>query len=98
MTLGTTTLIVGMWLLSIAATFFVYTSLRKQINNLKQNLEDTKNESDKLFTTITEAFELLSGERVKVIKDLEELKRRIRMYGNETKRQSFQQRRDRSKE
>lgn len=86
-----------MWLLSIAATFFLYISLRKQINNLNQKFEQSKTESDKLFTTIIEAFELLSGERVKVIKDLEELKRRIRMYGNETKRQSFQ-RRDRNKE
>jgi len=92
MTLGTTTLIVGMWLLSMAATFFLYISLRKQINNLKQNLENTKNESNKLFTTITEAFELLSGERSRMIKDVEELKRRIRMYGNETKRQGFQRR------
>lgn len=86
-----------MWLLSMAATFFLYISLRKQINNLKQNLENTKNESNKLFTTITEAFELLSGERVRIIKDLEELKRRIRMYGNETKKQAFQ-RRNRSQE
>lgn len=86
-----------MWLLSIAATFFLYTSLRKQINNLKQKLEETKTESDKLFTTITEAFELLSGERSRMIKDVEELKRRIRMYGNETKRQVFQ-RRNRDKE
>ena len=97
MTLGTTTLIVGMWLLSMAATFFLYISLRKQINNLKKNLEDTKTESNKLFTTITEAFELLSGERGRMIKDLEELKRRIRMYGNETKRQNIQ-RRTRSQE
>ena len=85
-------MIVGMWLLSMAATFFLYISLRKQINNLKKNLEDTKTESDKLFTTITEAFELLSGERSRMIKDVEELKRRIRMYGNETKRQVFQRR------
>lgn len=81
-----------MWLLSMAATFFLYISLRKQINTLKKNLEDTKNESNKLFTTITEAFELLSGERSRMIKDVEELKRRIRMYGNETKRQVFQRR------
>ena len=86
-----------MWLLSMAATFFLYISLRKQINNLKKNLEDTKTESNKLFTTITEAFELLSGERGRIIKDLEELKRRIRMYGNETKKQAFQ-RRNRSQE
>lgn len=86
-----------MWLLSMAATFFLYISLRKQINNLKKNLEDTKTESNKLFTTITEAFELLSGERGRIIKDLEELKRRIRMYGNETKKQTFQ-RRNRSQE
>lgn len=86
-----------MWLLSMAATFFLYISLRKQINNLKKNLEDTKTESNKLFTTITEAFELLSGERGRMIKDLEELKRRIRMYGNETKRQNIQ-RRTRSQE
>jgi predicted PurR-regulated permease PerM len=92
MTLGTTTLIVGMWLLSMAATFFLYINLRKQINNLKKNLEDTKTESNKLFTTITEAFELLSGERSRMIKDVEELKRRIRMYGNETKKQVFQRR------
>lgn len=90
-------MIVGMWLLSMAATFFLYISLRKQINNLKKNLEDTKTESNTLFTTITEAFELLSGERVRIIKDLEELKRRIRMYGNETKKQAFQ-RRNRSQE
>ena len=81
----------------MAATFFLYISLRKQINNLKKNLEDTKTESNKLFTTITEAFELLSGERGRIIKDLEELKRRIRMYGNETKKQTFQ-RRNRSQE
>ena len=81
----------------MAATFFLYISLRKQINNLEKNLEDTKTESNKLFTTITEAFELLSGERGRMIKDLEELKRRIRMYGNETKRQNIQ-RRTRSQE
>ena len=86
-----------MWLLSIAATFFLYINLRNQINNLKQKLDETKTESDKLFTTITEAFELLSGERSRMIKDVEELKRRIRMYGNETKRQVFQ-RRNRDKE
>lgn len=76
----------------MAATFFLYINLRKQINNLKKNLEDTKTESNKLFTTITEAFELLSGERSRMIKDVEELKRRIRMYGNETKKQVFQRR------
>lgn len=81
-----------MWLLSTAATFFFYISLRQQINNLKQKTEETKTESDKLFTAITEAFELLSGERSKMIKDLEELKRRVRMYGNETKRQVYQNR------
>ena len=81
-----------MWLLSTAATFFFYISLRQQINNLKQKTEETKTESDKLFTAITEAFELLSGERSKMIKDLEELKRRVRMYGNETKRQVYQSR------
>jgi Na+/phosphate symporter len=88
----TTTLIVVMWLLSTAATFFFYTGLRKQINNLKEKSEETKTESDKLFTAITEAFELLSSERSKMIKDLEELKRRVRMYGNETKRQVHQRR------
>jgi len=92
MILGTTILIVGMWLLSMAATFFLYISLRKKINNLKQNTEQTKTESDKLFTTITEAFELLSSERIRIIKDLEEVKRRIRMYGNETKRQVYKRR------
>ena len=81
-----------MWLLSTAATFFFYIGLRKQINNLKQKTEEAKTESDKLFTAITEAFELLSGERSKMIKDLEELKRRVRMYGNETKRQVYQNR------
>lgn len=81
-----------MWLLSMAATFFLYISLRKKINNLKQNTEQTKTESDKLFTTITEAFELLSSERIRIIKDLEEVKRRIRMYGNETKRQVYKRR------
>lgn len=88
----TTISIVVMWLLSTAATFFFYISLRQQINNLKQKTEETKTESDKLFTAITEAFELLSGERSKMIKDLEELKRRVRMYGNETKRQVYQSR------
>lgn len=81
-----------MWLLSMAATFFLYISLRKKINNLKQNTEQTKTESDKLFTAITEAFELLSSERIRIIKDLEEVKRRIRMYGNETKRQVYKRR------
>ena len=81
-----------MWLLSMAATFFLYISLRKKINNLKRDTEQTKTESDKLFSTITEAFELLSSERVRVIKDLEEVKRRIRMYGNETKRQVYKRR------
>jgi len=81
-----------MWLLSMAATFFLYISLCKKINNLKQNTEQTKTESDKLFTTITEAFELLSSERIRIIKDLEEVKRRIRMYGNETKRQVYKRR------
>lgn len=91
---GLTTLTVVVWLLLLGATFLIYWSLitrplNKKINQLLLDIKNQKEENDKMFQLITESFEFLSLERSKIIKDVDELKRRVRMYGNETKRKIF---------
>lgn len=56
-------------------------------------VESHKAETTKIFETMTEAFEFINTERTQMIKDLAELKRRVRMTGNETKRNTIQRRR-----
>lgn len=60
--------------------------INKRYEGLINEYKSQKEEYDKLFQVITEAFEFLSVERNKIIKDVEELKRRIRIHSNETKR------------
>jgi heme exporter protein D len=87
---GITTLTVVVWLLMGATLLFywflVIRPLNKNYNNLLMEIKNQKEENDKLFQLITESFEFLSIERTKIIKDIDELKRRVRMYGNEAKR------------
>lgn len=97
---GISTLSVGVWLLVIGVTllFFWWWVIRpttKRYENLLVEFKAQKEEYDKMFLVITEAFEFLSGERSKIFKDLDELKRRVRIYGNETKRK-INSRKDRS--
>ena len=61
-------------------------------NILNKVVGDHKNETTKIFETITDGFEFVNAERTAMIKDLAELKRRVRMNSNETKRQTFQRR------
>lgn len=67
----------------------------KKYENLLLEFKSQKEEYDKMFQIITEAFEFLSTERSKILKDLDEIKRRVRIYGNETKRK-INSRKDRS--
>ena len=60
--------------------------------SLNKTVVQQKEENTKMFETITEGFEFVNTERVVMIKDLAELKRRVRMNTNETKRQTFQRR------
>lgn len=60
--------------------------------SLNKTVVQQKEENNKMFETITEGFEFVNTERVVMIKDLAELKRRVRMNTNETKRQTFQRR------
>lgn len=58
-----------------------------------KGIEGHKAETTKIFETITEAFEFINTERTQMIKDLAELKRRVRMTSNETKRNTVERRR-----
>jgi hypothetical protein len=71
---------VVMWLLLIAATTFSILSIVISYRLLKK--------FDEFQFSIVELLDLLSTERVKMIKDLEELKRRVRMFGNEVKKEN----------
>jgi len=69
-----------MWLLLLVATTFSITSI---VITYKLVLK-----FDDLQTNIVEMLEILSVERIKMIKDLEELKRRVRMNNNEIKKEN----------
>ena len=69
-----------MWLLLLVATTFSITSI---VITYKLVLK-----FDDLQTNIVEMLEILSAERIKMIKDLEELKRRVRMNNNEIKKEN----------
>jgi hypothetical protein len=69
-----------MWLLLLVATTFSITSI---VITYKLILK-----FDDLQTNIVEMLEILSAERIKMIKDLEELKRRVRMNNNEIKKEN----------
>jgi hypothetical protein len=69
-----------MWLLLLVATTFSITSI---VITYKLVLK-----FDDLQTNIVEMLEILSDERIKMIKDLEELKRRVRMNNNEIKKEN----------
>jgi hypothetical protein len=58
-----------------------------------KGIEGHKAETTKIFETITDAFEFINTERTQMIKDLAELKRRVRMTSNETKRNTVERRR-----
>lgn len=89
-----TTVNVGMWLLAIVTTFVLYWRmfifpLNKKIKELEKNALTLKSENEKMFEVIIQAFEFLSEERKVIIKDLDEVKRRIRIYSNESKKQTI---------
>ena len=69
-----------MWLLLLVATTFSITSI---VITYKLVLK-----FDDLQTNRVEMLEILSAERIKMIKDLEELKRRVRMNNNEIKKEN----------
>ncbi len=71
---------VVMWLLLIAATTFSILSIVISYRLIKK--------FDEFQFSIVELLDLLSTERAKMIKDLEELKRRVRMFGNEVKKEN----------
>ena len=60
---------------------------------LAKEIETQKAETNRMFETVTEGFEFLSTERNKMLKDVADLNRRIRMNSNETKRQAVYRRR-----
>lgn len=69
-----------MWSLLIAATTFSILSIVISYRLLKK--------FDEFQISILEVLDLFSIERAKMIKDLEELKRRVRMFGNEVKKEN----------
>ena len=69
-----------MWLLLMVATTFSIASIVITYK-LVQKFDD-------LQTNMVEILEILSAERIKMVKDLEELKRRVRMNSNEIKKES----------
>ena len=69
-----------MWSLLIVAATFSILSITISYRLLKK--------FDEFQFSIAELLELLSAERAKMIKDLEELKRRVRMFGNEVKKET----------
>lgn len=60
---------------------------------LAKEIETQKTETNRMFETVTEAFEFLSTERSQMLKDVADLNRRVRMNSNETKRQAVHRRR-----
>jgi len=71
---------VVMWSLLIAATTFSILSIVISYRLLKK--------FDDFQISILEVLDLFSIERTKMIKDLEELKRRVRIFGNEVKKEN----------
>lgn len=71
---------VVMWSLLIAATTFSILSIVISYRLLKK--------FDEFQISILEVLDLFSIERAKMLKDLEELKRRVRMFGNEVKKEN----------
>ena len=69
-----------MWLLLLVATTFSITSI---VITYKLVLK-----FDDLQTNMVEILEILSAERIKMVKDLEELKRRVRIHSNEIKKEN----------
>jgi len=69
-----------MWSLLIAATTFSILSIVISYRLLKK--------FDDFQISILEVLDLFSIERTKMIKDLEELKRRVRIFGNEVKKEN----------
>ena len=69
-----------MWLLLMVATTFSIASIVITYK-LVQKFDD-------LQTNMVEILEILSAERIKMVKDLEELKRRVRMNNNEIKKEN----------
>ena len=69
-----------MWLLLMVATTFSIASIVITYK-LVQRFDD-------LQTNMVEILEILSAERIKMVKDLEELKRRVRMNSNEIKKEN----------
>ena len=69
-----------MWSLLIAATTFSILSIVISYRLLKK--------FDEFQISILEVLDLFSIERAKMLKDLEEVKRRVRMFGNEVKKEN----------
>jgi hypothetical protein len=69
-----------MWLLLIVATTFSITSIVITYKLVKK--------FDDLQTNMVEILEILAAERIKMVKDLDELKRRVRMSSNEIKKEN----------
>ena len=61
--------------------------------SLSKEIETQKVGTSKMFETVTEAFEFLSTERNRLLKDVADLNRRVRMNSNETNRQAVHRRR-----
>ena len=70
-----------MWLLLMVATTFSIASIVITYK-LVQRFDD-------LQTNMVEILEILSAERIKMVKDLEELKRRVRIHSNEIKKENI---------
>ena len=70
-----------MWLLLMVATTFSIASIVITYK-LVQKFDD-------LQTNMVEILEILSAERIKMVKDLDELKRRVRIHSNEIKKENI---------
>ena len=69
-----------MWLLLMMATTFSIASIVITYKLVKK--------FDDLQTNMVEILEILATERIKMVKDLEELKRRVRIHSNEIKKEN----------
>jgi len=82
-------IIVGVWILYVVSTLFYFYFKHTRVKKLMSEIDEIKDVQQEMFKNIVETFEFIASDRNNILKEIDELKRRVRMYSNESKRQKI---------
>jgi len=83
-------IIVGVWMLYVVSTLFYFYFKHKRVKTLMKEMEEIKADQREMFKNIIETFEFIASDRNKIIKEIDDIRKRIRLHNHGIKKQISQ--------